>query len=122
MASDPTNSPVTAAATPGIAQPVATPLARAAIFLVVTMNPGADNDATVRSFCADLSGLLRAVGFRDIEAGLSCVMGIGLEAWDRLFGLPRPAELHPFPGFVGSPNVLSRICRRTRWVRASRRR
>jgi putative iron-dependent peroxidase len=36
------------------------------------------------------------VEFRDLEAGLSCVMGVGSEAWDRLFGPPRPAELHPF--------------------------
>ena len=26
-------------------------------------------------------------------------MGIGSEAWDRLFGNPRPAELHPFREF-----------------------
>jgi putative iron-dependent peroxidase len=39
---------------------------------------------------------LRAVGFRDIEANLSCVMGIGSEAWDGLFGQPKPAELHRF--------------------------
>ena len=96
MASEPTNSPVAAAVTRGIAQPVTAPLARAAIFLVVTVNPGNDNRATVRSFCGDLAGLLRAVGFRDIEAGLSCVLGVGSEAWDRLFGTPRPAELHPF--------------------------
>jgi porphyrinogen peroxidase len=36
------------------------------------------------------------VEFRNLEAGLSCVMGIGSEAWDRLFGPPRPAKLHPF--------------------------
>src|SRR5271167_408794 len=96
MASDPIDAPVTAGATPGIAQPVAAPLARAAIFLVVTLNPGPDNRTTLRSFCGDLSALLRAVGFRDIEAGLSCVLGFGSEAWDRLFGPPRPAELHPF--------------------------
>jgi putative iron-dependent peroxidase len=36
------------------------------------------------------------VEFRELEAGLSCVMGIGSDAWDRLFGHPRPAELHPF--------------------------
>jgi putative iron-dependent peroxidase len=96
MTSNPTLSPVTAAVTRGIAQPVAAPLARSAIFLVVTLNPGASNEATVRSLCGDLSGLLRAVGFRDLEAGLSCVMGFGSEAWDRLFGAPRPAELHPF--------------------------
>ena len=96
MASDPTTSPVTAGVARGIAQPVAAPLARAAIFLVVTVNPAPENYATVRSFCGDLAGLLRAVGFRDLEAGLSCVMGIGSEAWDRLFDSPRPAELHPF--------------------------
>src|SRR5271166_2991640 len=79
-----------------VAQPVAAPLTRAAIFLVVTINPGPENRAAVRSFCADLAGLIRAVEFRDLEAGLCCVMGIGSEGWDRLFGEPRPAELHPF--------------------------
>src|SRR5271157_2111472 len=96
MASDPITSPETADATRGIAQPIAAPLTRAAIFLVVTLNPGPDNRATLRSFCGDLAALLRAVGFRDIEAGLSCVLGFGSEAWDRLFGPPRPAKLHPF--------------------------
>src|SRR5271170_1250916 len=81
---------------PVVAQPVSAPLTRAAIFLVVTFNPGEDDCAVVRSFCADFAGLVRAVEFRDLEAGLSCVMGIGSEAWDRLFGDPRPAELHPF--------------------------
>jgi putative iron-dependent peroxidase len=79
-----------------VPQPVVQALTRAAIFLVATINPGAANRAAVRSFCGDLPGLLRAVGFRDIEGNLSCVMGIGSEAWDRLFGQPRPAELHPF--------------------------
>jgi len=77
-------------------QPVDAPLSRAAIFLVVTLNPGGETRAVIRSFCADLSALLRAVGFRDLEANLSCVMGFGSEAWDRLFGAPRPAELHVF--------------------------
>src|SRR6202453_4163989 len=79
-----------------IAQPIVAPLTRAAIFLVATINPGRDNRATLRSFCAYLSGIFRAVEFRNIEAGLSCVMAFGSEAWDRLFGSPRPAELHPF--------------------------
>jgi putative iron-dependent peroxidase len=77
-------------------QPVAAPLTRAAIFLVAALSPGADHRATLRSFCGDLAALLRAVEFRDLEAGLSCVMGFGSDAWDRLFGPPRPAELHPF--------------------------
>ena len=79
-----------------VAQPVAAPLTRAAIFLVAAVNPGLANRATVRSLCADLSALLRAVDFRDLEGGLSCVVGFGSDAWDRLFGPPRPAELHPF--------------------------
>jgi porphyrinogen peroxidase len=79
-----------------IAQPVAAPLTRAAIFLVVTINPGQDNRSTLRSFSGELAALLRAVEFRDLEAGLSCVVAFGFEAWDRLFGPPRPAELHVF--------------------------
>jgi putative iron-dependent peroxidase len=50
-----------------------------------------------------LAALIRAVDFRDLEAGLSCVMGIGSEAWDRLFGHPRPAELHPFREIRAGP-------------------
>ena len=99
MGADSINTPVATPAARGIAQPVAAPLARTAIFLVVTLNPGAQSVAAVRALCADLSGLLRAVGFRDIEAGLSCVMAFGSEAWNRLFGAPRPALLHPFREF-----------------------
>jgi putative iron-dependent peroxidase len=79
-----------------VAQPIVARLSRAAIFLVVTLKPGTDSRATLRSFCGDLSGIFRAVEFRNIEAGLSCIMGIGSGAWDQLFGQPRPAELHPF--------------------------
>jgi putative iron-dependent peroxidase len=80
-------------------QPIATPLTRAAIFLVVTIQPGEAPCAAVRSLCADLPGLLRSVGFRALEGCLSCVVGFGSEAWDRLFGTARPAELHPFREF-----------------------
>jgi porphyrinogen peroxidase len=91
-----------------VPQPVAAPLTRAAVFLVLTINPGSDNRAAVRSFCADLPGLFRAVEFRNLEAGLTCVMGIGSEAWDRVFGDPRPAELHPFREMrAGSRHAVS---------------
>ena len=79
-----------------VSQPVSSPLTRAAIFLVVTIETSYENRAAVLSLCADLSALLRAVGFRDLDSGLSCIMGFGSGAWDRLFGSPRPAELHPF--------------------------
>jgi porphyrinogen peroxidase len=91
-----------------VSQPVAAPLTRAAIFLVVTINPGPNNHTAVRSFCADLPALSRAVEFRNLEAGLTCVMGIGSEAWDSLFGQPRPAELHPFREIrAGSRHAIS---------------
>jgi putative iron-dependent peroxidase len=93
---DPVNALESAGKLPDVAQAVAAPLTRAAIFLVVALKPGSDNVATVRSFCGDIAKLVRAVEFRDLEAGLSCVVGFGSEAWDRLFGTPRPAELHPF--------------------------
>ncbi len=91
--------------TPGVpdqtplAQSVLGPLTRAAIFLVVTVKPEAESYAVVRSFCNGVAGLIRAVEFRDIDAGLTCIVSFGSEAWDRLFGSPRPAELHPFREF-----------------------
>src|SRR5271170_7082066 len=77
-------------------QTVVGPLTRAAIFLVVTIRTEQDHRDALRAFCADLSGLVRAVEFRNVEAGLTCVVGFGSDAWDKIFGSPRPAELHPF--------------------------
>jgi porphyrinogen peroxidase len=97
--SDGANSMTAPAAPSDVApesQAVVQALTQAAIFLVVIINPGDIHRAAVRSFCGDLPALTRAVGFRDLEGDLSCVMGIASEAWDRLFGQPRPAELHPF--------------------------
>ncbi|WP_432344448.1 Dyp-type peroxidase [Shinella yambaruensis] len=90
-----------------VPQPVAARLTRAAIFLVVTLGPGREAETAVRALCADLSGLLRAVGFRDLEGGLSCVFGIGSDAWDRLFGAPRPKELHPFREIRGQHHAVA---------------
>jgi putative iron-dependent peroxidase len=94
---------VPAGAAPPVPQPVDTPLTRAAIFLVVTVNPDPASAATIKSFCGDLAALLRAVGFRDLEGNLSCVMGLGSDLWDRLFPSPRPAELHPFHEIRAGP-------------------
>ena len=94
MASDSQTAQASAAL--ALPQLVSSPLTKVAIFLVVTINPGAEHRATVLSLCADLSALLRGVGFRDLDGALSCIMGIGSSAWDRLFDTPRPAELHPF--------------------------
>ncbi len=81
-------------------QAILTPLTEAAIFLVLTVDAGAEE--TVRELLADVSGLKRSVGFRIPEGELSCVTGLGSVLWDRLFAGPRPAGLHPFRELVGS--------------------
>jgi porphyrinogen peroxidase len=84
----------------GEPQAVLTPLTEAAIFLVLTVEP--DGEDQVRDLIADVSGLTRSVGFRIPEGGLTCVAGVGAGVWDRLFGAPRPASLHPLPQFAGA--------------------
>ena len=88
-------------------QPVVAQLTRAAIFLVVSVNAGAEYNASVRALCGDLAALLRAVGFRDLEGRLSCVMAFGSDAWERLFGVPRPKELHPFREIRGRHHAIA---------------
>jgi putative iron-dependent peroxidase len=82
------------------------------MFLVVTVNEGPACEgpaceAAVRALCGDLAGLLRAIGFRDLDGRLSCVMGFGSDAWDRLFGAPRPKELHPFREIRGQHHAVA---------------
>ncbi|WP_067816330.1 Dyp-type peroxidase [Nocardia inohanensis] len=80
-------------------QPLLDPLSPAAMFLVATIDEG--GEAVVRDLLADLPGLRRSVGFRLPGSGLACITSIGSQAWDRLFGGPKPAELHEFPGYQG---------------------
>lgn len=77
-------------------QSVDAALTRAAIFLVLTVNDGSKAEEAVRSLCAELSSLVRAIGFRSQEDGLSCITGIGAAVWERLFDLPLPKNLHSF--------------------------
>ena len=84
-------------------QPVLRPLTEAAIFLVLTVDEGAE--APIRDVLADVSALRRSVGFRIPEGDLSCVVGFGAELWGRLFDGARPAGLHPFPGFAGAKHT-----------------
>jgi porphyrinogen peroxidase len=90
-----------------VPQPVVAQLTRAAIFLVVTINSGKENEVAVRVLCSDLAALLRAVGFRDLEGRLSCIMAFGSDAWDRLFGAPRPKDLHPFREIHGRHHAVA---------------
>lgn len=88
-------------------QAVASKLSRAAIFLVATLNDGAASLNSVRAMCSDLAGFVRAVGFRDLDGGLSCIMGFGSDAWGRLFGDPQPKELHPFREIRGHHHAMA---------------
>ena len=90
-----------------IAQPVAARLTRSAIFLVVTVNPGADHEDRRARHVRRSPALVRAVGFRDLEGRLSCVMGFGSDAWDRLFGAPKPRDLHPFREIRGRHHAVA---------------
>ncbi|MGN7831358.1 Dyp-type peroxidase [Pseudoxanthomonas sp. 22568] len=92
---------------PILAQPVTAPLTRAAIFLVVTLARGDAPAQACRALCADLGGLVRAIGSRVPDAALSCVLGIGSDAWDGLFGAPRPRELHPFREINGRHHAVA---------------
>ena len=106
-------------------QAVLTPLTASSIFLVATIEEGAEDIAC--DLLADLSGLQRTVGFRVPTAGLALVAGIGSDAWDRLFTGPRPAELHPFvetprpapPRRVDPGDLLFHIRATAAWTSAS---
>jgi porphyrinogen peroxidase len=83
-------------------QSVIAPLSRAAVFLVLTIGVEAEAMAKVRRVIADIGGLVRTVGFRDLRGRLSCNVGIGSNAWDRLGWPKRPRELRNFAEIRGS--------------------
>jgi putative iron-dependent peroxidase len=89
----------TARQTDALPQSVLMPLSGSAIFLVVQVEPGGEDQA--RDLLERISGLVRSVGFRVPGGNLSCVTSIGSDVWDRLFSGPRPAELHPFVELKG---------------------
>ena len=81
-------------------QPVLSPLTAAAVFLVLTIEPGGED--AVRDLLGDVTALQRSVGFRTPGGALQVVAAIGSDAWDRLFAGPRPSELHPFAELAGA--------------------
>ncbi len=82
-------------------QSVDAPLSRIAMFLVVTIQPGDEAITKARAVIAAIGGLVRAVGFRDLDGHLSCNVGIGSMAWDRLGQDKRPAQLRAFTEIPG---------------------
>lgn len=88
-------------------QPVEGGLTRAAIFVVLTVKEGDDGMRAVRSLFGDLASIIRAVGFRSQEAGLTCVTSVGSAFWDRFEMGAKPAGLHPFREIKGVHNAVS---------------
>jgi hypothetical protein len=83
------------------------PPTRDAIFLVVTAGRTPAAVTAVRQLLADLSKLVRAVGARDLNGRLSCVVAIGADGWESIVGLPRPSLLHRFMPVVSDPRRSS---------------
>jgi porphyrinogen peroxidase len=63
-------------------QSITAPLSRAAMFLVLSIGATPEALQRARGLIADIGGLVRAVGFRDLQGRLSCNVAIGSAAWD----------------------------------------
>lgn len=86
-------------------QAVDAPLTCSATFLVLTVNDSPDAIDTVKEALGGVSGLVKNVAIRDLNAHFACTVGIGSNVWDRLTGLPKPSELHPFKEFKGQTHT-----------------
>ena len=73
------------------------------MFLSVVVDSGGEEE--LRDLLSDATGLTRSVGFRIPEGRLTCVVGIGAVLWERMFGSPQPAGLHPFAEITGSKHT-----------------
>ena len=83
------------------AQSIDAPLSGPAVVLVVTVG---DDRAALAQICSALDGvddLVKTVGFRDLSAKLSCIVGVGRARWDRLDADKYPHELKPFSVIQG---------------------
>ncbi|MGJ0388374.1 Dyp-type peroxidase [Microbacterium sp. CGR1] len=77
-------------------QKVDAPLTSSATFLVLEVGPGTDAAGTARDVISGIDDIVKNVGFRDLDAELSCTVGIASSLWSRLTARKAPAELHPF--------------------------
>ena len=86
-------------------QKVDAPLTQFATFLVLTVKDTPDAIKTARSAVAGIEDLTKNIAIRDLNALFTCTVGIGSNIWDKLTGLPRPAELHPFKEVKGEKHT-----------------
>lgn len=90
---------------PIASQRVDAPLTQSATFLVLSVTDKPDAIENVRSTLAGVDSLAKNVSIRDLSAQFACTVGIGSDIWDRLTGLPRPSELHPFREIKGAKHT-----------------
>jgi porphyrinogen peroxidase len=83
-------------------QTVDAPLTSTAIFLVLTISEAPGAVDTVRGTLAATSDILKNVAFRDLDAALSCTVGIGARVWVETTHSPLPQQLHPFLSVDGA--------------------
>ncbi|KAF2971125.1 hypothetical protein GQX73_g2510 [Xylaria multiplex] len=83
-------------------QPVDTGLTRSATFLVFSVLRTDSSIQAVRRVLSSVPDIAKNISIRDVNANLTCVVGIGSRVWDSVTRLPRPAELHPFPEVRGA--------------------
>ncbi len=76
-------------------QPVTGSPGGAGMFIVLGVADSPAAADTVRAWCGAIGGLARSMVHRFPDSDLRCAIGFGSAAWDRLFGLPRPAQLQP---------------------------
>jgi putative iron-dependent peroxidase len=84
------------------AQSIDAPLSQAAVFLVIKVAAEPAALAKTCSVLEALDDLVKDVGFRDLSARLSCIVGIGHDLWDRLGFDKKPHELKPFAPIKGA--------------------
>lgn len=80
-------------------QTILTRKTKSAIFLTLTINEG--GEAAARDALTEIQSRINSVRSRDPEAALTGIVGIGSDAWDRLFSGPRPRALRPFTALDG---------------------
>lgn len=86
-------------------QSIDAPLTRAAVFLTLTVAEGHEPLQTVCDVLDGLDDLTKTVGFRDLNAQLSCITALGSGLWDRLQAGKRPKELRPFKPIKGAKHT-----------------
>lgn len=87
-----------------VVQQVVGPGAKAAIFLTLVVEDGAEPAAA--GLLGELAALTRSVAHRAPDGELMTVVGIGASLWDRLYGAQtRPLHLHSFEEIRGPRHV-----------------